>query len=329
MVTFEEFREYCKRLDGQVLQTEGRGKPFTVSVDGSSLRFTPASGKPRAASPERTNKVLDLLARTGDWSPARYRQITYHSSYILGVARHRAKLDGVRAASGELELQQSVHVTPHTNDYCEVWGRTGWRKVSVASALARPSALTRCIECHGAVRLHVEGPQGVPRAHAEHREGHPGCSLGHYFSGVRSPHPSSVPDPDLGSDESNQSSIADEDDESAFPEGRESYRLHRRLERDGSLPRRVKAARLAKSGKLECEACEFDFAEAFGELGEGFIEAHHRVPVHKLGGTTKTKAEDLSLVCPNCHRMLHRSDPHLSVEELRELLSDRRCNNAG
>lgn len=327
MVTFEAFREYCKRLDGQILQTEGRGKPFTVSVDGSSLRFIPASGKPRAASPERTEKVLDLLAKTGDWSPSRYRQITYHSSYILGVAK--AKRDGVRGAPGELELEKPARATPHTNDYCEVWGRTGWRRLTVASALAKPSALTRCIECHGAVRLHVAGPGGVPRAHAEHREGHEGCSLGHYFSGVRSPHPSPVPDPAPGSDESSQSPIADEDDESAFPEGRESYRLHRKLERDGSLPKRVKAAQLAKTGKLECEACAFDFAEAFGELGEGFIEAHHRVPVFKLDGTTKTKAEDLALVCPNCHRMLHRSDPHLSVEELRELLASRRCANAG
>ena len=126
MVTFEAFREYCKRLDGQILQTEGRGKPFTVSVDGSSLRFIPASGKPRAASPERTEKVLDLLAKTGDWSPSRYRQITYHSSYILGVAK--AKRDGVRGAPGELELEKPARATPHTNDYCEVWGRTGWRR---------------------------------------------------------------------------------------------------------------------------------------------------------------------------------------------------------
>ena len=320
MVTFEEFRDYCVSLNGQVLQTEGKGKPFTVSVEGPALRFIPASGKPRAARPDRTAEVLDLLVKTGDWSPARYRQITYHSSYILGVAKHRANLGpGSQDFSGYR----------HTNDYCEAWGRTGWRRVSVAAALARPSALTRCIECYGAVRLHVAGPSGVPRAHAEHREGHEGCSLGHYFTGTRSPHPNSVPDPAVGSDESNQSPIADEDDESAFPEGRKTYALHRKLERDGGLPRRVKAARLASTGKLECEACAFDFAGAFGELGEGFIEAHHRVPVHKLDGTVKTKAQDLALVCPNCHRMLHRSDPHLSVEELHDLLITRRCGNAG
>jgi len=196
LVTFKEFREYCKRLDGQILQTEGKGKPFSVSVDDSSLRFIPASGKVRTASPKRIEMVLDLLAKSGDWSPTRYSQITYNSSYILGVAKHQAEQDG------DLELEKRSSATPHTNDYCEVWGQTGWRRVTVASALARPSALTRCIECRGAVRLHVAGPGGVPRAHAEHREGHKGCSLGHYFSGVRSQHPNSVSDPALGSNES-------------------------------------------------------------------------------------------------------------------------------
>lgn len=322
MLTFEEFRDYCTTLNGQVLTTEKRKRPFTVSVDGLKVRFTPASGKPRTASPEHTEKVLNHLAKTNDWSPNRYQQFTYHSSYILAVAKHRKSLEGKGIKS------YVVGTELHTNDYCEVWSRTKWKRMSVANALARPSALTRCIECHGAVRLHVAGPEGVPRAHAEHREGHEGCSLGHYFSGTRSPHPYPVLDPTLGSDESNLSVIADEDDESAFPEGQKSYSMHRKRERDGALPRRVKAARLASTGRLECEACSFDFTKDFGELGEGFIEAHHRVPVHKLDGTKKTKAEDLALVCSNCHRMLHRSDPQLTVEELRTLLSTRRCDNA-
>lgn len=323
MVTFEEFRDYCAQLNGKMLQTVGKRKSFTVSVDGPGLRFIPASGKPRTASPDKTAQVLDLLAKTGEWSPSRYRQITYHSSYILGIANHRANLSGARA-----ELKDA-RTNRHTNDFCEVWGRTGWRTASVAAALARPSALTRCIECRGAVRLHVAGPGGVPRAHAEHREGHEGCSLGHYFSGTRSSHPNPVHDPAAGSEESIQSPIAEEDDESAFAEGSKTYALHRKLERDGSLPRRVKAARLASTGKLECEACAFDFAKAFGVLGEGFIEAHHRVPVHALDGTTKTKAKDLALVCSNCHRMLHRSDPHLTVDELNGLLAVRSRGNAG
>lgn len=111
--------------------------------------------------------------------------------------------------------------------------------------------------------------------------------------------------------------IPPEDDESAFPEGVAAYKLHRQLERDGEFSRRVKRTRLKTLGKLECEVCHFDFVRTYGLLGLGYIEAHHRIPVHKLGGVTPTNEKDLALVCSNCHRMLHRSNPQFTVEELR------------
>jgi predicted HNH restriction endonuclease len=113
--------------------------------------------------------------------------------------------------------------------------------------------------------------------------------------------------------------IASEDDESAFPEGRERYRLHRILERDSSLSKVAKKNRLEADGKLQCDVCGFDFARAYGVLGQGFIEAHHIVPVSRLDGKTKTRVSDLALVCSNCHRMLHRGRS-LSVKELRRLV---------
>lgn len=208
-----------------------------------------------------------------------------------------------------------------TGEYCcELWGPSGWRTVSVTHALTRPEGVVRCLECHGAVRLHVAGPRGVPRAHAEHRVGHPGCSLGHYFNGLRSPHPSPVVAPFDSELDAESSVVTIEDDESSFPEGKESFKLHRKLERDGRLPRRVKAARLRETGRLECEVCLFDFSAIYGSLGDGFIEAHHRRPVHQLDGSEKTKAADLALVCSNCHRMLHRAAPQMSVEELQAKL---------
>jgi predicted HNH restriction endonuclease len=115
-----------------------------------------------------------------------------------------------------------------------------------------------------------------------------------------------------------ETTIANEDDESAFPEGRESYRLHRVLERDPSVSKAAKKNRLEKAGRLACDVCGFDFARIYGELGEGFIEAHHTEPVSQLDGKTKTKVTDLALVCSNCHRMLHRGQL-LTINELRNL----------
>jgi predicted HNH restriction endonuclease len=118
---------------------------------------------------------------------------------------------------------------------------------------------------------------------------------------------------------SGEKAIAIEDDESAFPEGRKRFRWHRKLERDPTISIKAKQKRRVDVGKLSCDVCGFDFAHAYGDLGEGFIEAHHTIPVSKLDGKTTTKVKDLALVCSNCHRMLHRKPLH-TVEELRKLM---------
>jgi predicted HNH restriction endonuclease len=114
-----------------------------------------------------------------------------------------------------------------------------------------------------------------------------------------------------------------EDDESSYPEGSTFFVAHRRLERDGELPTRAKEKRLAETGELACDVCSFSFTKAYGELGIGFIEAHHTVPVSELAGRRKTQLSELALVCSNCHRMLHRGARVLSVAELREIMRTR------
>ena len=116
--------------------------------------------------------------------------------------------------------------------------------------------------------------------------------------------------------------IVDEDDESDFPEGRERFRQHRHLERDGKIARRAKVKRLAETGKLECDVCSCDFAREYGKLGKGFIEAHHTIPVTALSGKKKTKIADLALVCSNCHRMLHRGKKLLSITQLKTIINE-------
>ncbi|MBK7093207.1 MAG: HNH endonuclease [bacterium] len=74
---------------------------------------------------------------------------------------------------------------------------------------------------------------------------------------------------------------------------------------------------MKKVGELRCDVCDFSFTEKYGELGAGYIEAHHTVPVSSIRGKHKTRILDISLVCSNCHRMLHRSKPMKSIMELR------------
>ncbi len=118
--------------------------------------------------------------------------------------------------------------------------------------------------------------------------------------------------------------IQHDNDESAFAEGMAKYEMHRRLERDVGLSNRAKANRFKTTGKLQCEVCDFDFTESYGSLGEGYIEAHHTKPLSQLDGTEKTKLESLAMVCSNCHRMLHRSNPMITPSTLRKLVGTRR-----
>jgi len=101
-------------------------------------------------------------------------------------------------------------------------------------------------------------------------------------------------------------------------EGRVIYKLHKYRERNSKLTSKKKATYLKKNGKLDCEICKFDFQEFYGELGKGYIECHHKVPLSDIDSETETKQEDLALVCSNCHRMLHRQINTLKVEELKD-----------
>lgn len=111
-----------------------------------------------------------------------------------------------------------------------------------------------------------------------------------------------------------------EDDEKEFPEGKVLYRMHRQRERNQKVVAAFKQ-KAFESGKLYCQVCGFDFYKTYGELGKGFIECHHTIPVSSYDENQKTLMKDLVLVCSNCHRMLHRRRPWLSINELTRLIA--------
>jgi hypothetical protein len=73
----------------------------------------------------------------------------------------------------------------------------------------------------------------------------------------------------------------------------------------------------------KCQVCEFDFGVIYGEHGDGYIEVHHLRPVSSLGDDTVVDPlTDMTVLCSNCHRMIHRKTSMiLTPEELRAMLS--------
>jgi predicted HNH restriction endonuclease len=109
-----------------------------------------------------------------------------------------------------------------------------------------------------------------------------------------------------------------------FPEGQEIIKLHRERERNPKVIELVKSKRFKTDAWLRCDVCAFSFSEKFGAIGKGFIEAHHTIPISELTKESVTNEKDISLVCSNCHRILHRCKPWLSIEELRAILISRK-----
>jgi len=122
------------------------------------------------------------------------------------------------------------------------------------------------------------------------------------------------------SNEINDNTIGLDDDFQEANEGRILTRVHKSRERNRKIVDKIKTSFLNRHGYLFCEACGFNFEERYGPRGNGYIECHHTKPVSELLPNQKTNINDLVLLCSNCHRMVHRTRPWLSIDELKNLL---------
>jgi len=78
----------------------------------------------------------------------------------------------------------------------------------------------------------------------------------------------------------------------------------------------------------KCAVCSFDFENVYGSIGENYIHVHHKIPISEIKKEYKLDPiNDLIPVCPNCHSMIHRTTPSLTVEELKKHLEENQINN--
>lgn len=101
-----------------------------------------------------------------------------------------------------------------------------------------------------------------------------------------------------------------------YPEGALVRVEVNRYERD----RRARKACLDHWG-YHCAVCGFSFEDQYGSLGQDFIHVHHTLELSLVPTDYKVNPiTDLRPVCPNCHAMLHRTSPALTVHELKQIL---------
>ena len=108
-----------------------------------------------------------------------------------------------------------------------------------------------------------------------------------------------------------------ESDVVGYPEGALRTVRTNRYERD----RRNRAAAIAIHGTA-CKGCGLEMGMRYGPVAAGLVEVHHVTPVSQLAaGYVIDPVRDLVPLCPNCHAVVHRRDPPLTVGEIALLLN--------
>lgn len=96
-------------------------------------------------------------------------------------------------------------------------------------------------------------------------------------------------------------------------------RLHEKFDRRGNSSLKVK-----KRKGYTCEACGLIMTRIYGILGKEFIEAHHLKSFASLSeGKIRLNIDaDFAVLCPNCHRMIHRLPDPSNLEMLKRIIEE-------
>jgi 5-methylcytosine-specific restriction protein A len=88
-------------------------------------------------------------------------------------------------------------------------------------------------------------------------------------------------------------------------------------------------AKCIKHYGYKCAVCDFDFEAAYGTIGKNYIHVHHIVPLSEIRKEYELDPiEDLIPVCPNCHAVIHRTRPALTVAQLKQHLAENKNSRA-
>jgi 5-methylcytosine-specific restriction protein A len=93
------------------------------------------------------------------------------------------------------------------------------------------------------------------------------------------------------------------------------YKIHRAIERNASHARTVK-----RFQGTTCKGCDVALTKVYGQIAEGLIEAHHLKPLSTLERNAQVELDpikDFVVLCPNCHRVIHRQSDVGDLEALR------------
>jgi hypothetical protein len=101
-----------------------------------------------------------------------------------------------------------------------------------------------------------------------------------------------------------------------FKEGDAIEILATRYERDPAARRKC----ISYYG-VRCTICDVSLSEQYGPKVDGLIHVHHLTPLASIGKQSPVDPiRDLRPVCPNCHAVIHSTQPPRTLKQVKEML---------
>lgn len=107
-----------------------------------------------------------------------------------------------------------------------------------------------------------------------------------------------------------------------YSEGDRKYVTHLMVERNTSVVGRLKAV-----SDSVCDICRAKLLEIYGV---DCIEAHHKTPISTYSSSHDVSLNDFVLLCPNCHRAVHKymQKQCLEYSQIKEVLRSKASQQA-
>jgi len=89
-------------------------------------------------------------------------------------------------------------------------------------------------------------------------------------------------------------------------EGGRRLVVHLRVERDPGIAKEAVRRHVRDIGPV-CKLCVLDFSRRYQMgAGEHCLEAHHKLPLSLRLLASRSNLEDFMVICPSCHRVIHK-----------------------
>lgn len=89
-------------------------------------------------------------------------------------------------------------------------------------------------------------------------------------------------------------------------EGGRRLVTHLGIERKQKISKEAVLRYVRDSGPV-CTLCALDFSRLYNlGIGDHCLEAHHKIPLSLRPTESQTNLEDFMIVCPSCHRVIHK-----------------------